>query len=322
MSNSDEYRHQISSYWTAERIQSAQPEPEIYFTMSSKEMAQDILDYWTPERIAAAQPEEHAYGMHNEDETETKMVQETGELRGAGSLKIVPDDKVKTFPYESVGKLYYTKVGPSGSRDSSATAWVANVSTVLHVVYTAAHVLRRGDMHAEKILFIPGFIPPSTYPFGKYPQIPGGEGTAWGVDPQWNPNNMNPAYDQGLIKLDKDPTTGKYVDEVVLPIQILSNQQYTLSTEWNTIGYPFPSSQNPDGKMCERSGTFKEKKSDAVYKFGTLPKCTSGGPWILAGSGNSSNGVQAGNFGDSTVSPYFHSSAEELVKFFKFEPTV
>jgi hypothetical protein len=318
MSDSDEHRHQIVSYWTAERIRSAQPESDIDFTMSSKERAQAIVDYWTPERVAAAQPEEHAYGIHIEDEAEIEMVQ------GAGSLKIVPDDKVKTFPYESVGKLFYTKVGPSGSRDVYATAWVANMSTIRHVVYTAAHILKRGDMHAEKIIFIPGFIPPNTYPFGRYPQIQGSEGTAWAVDPNWNPNNPEAKYDQGLVKLDKDTTTGKYVDEVVVPIQISSNQQYTSSTEWNTIGYPVPSSQNPNGKMCERTGTFNTMLYDAVYKFGTLPKGTSGGPWILANSQNSSNGVQAGNRDSigSTISPYFHSSSEELVKFFKFKPTV
>ena len=152
MSNSDEYRHQILSYWTAERIRSAQSEPDFDFTMSSKERAQAIVDYWTPERVAAAQPEEHAYGTHNEDETETQMVQQTAELQGPGSLRIVPDDNVKTFPYESVGKLFYTKVGPSGSRDVYATAWVANMSTILNVVYTAAHVLKKADMHAENIL--------------------------------------------------------------------------------------------------------------------------------------------------------------------------
>ncbi len=75
----------------------------------------------------------------------------------------MPDDKVKTFPYESVGKLFYTKVGPSGSRDVYATAWVANMSTILNVVYTATHVLKKADMHAENILFIPGFIPPNIY---------------------------------------------------------------------------------------------------------------------------------------------------------------
>ena len=63
-------------------------------------------------------------------------------------------------------------------------------------------------------------------------------------------------------------------------------------------------------KMCERSGTFYRMSSSggAVYKEGDLPCGTSGGPWILAGSNNASNDVQAGNNTlppKCSVSPYF-----------------
>lgn len=276
--------------------------------MTSTNISQQILDYWTPGRLEAAQPEEHAYDEHIEEREYAAVGDTSGQLvQAAGSLKIVPDSTVRTFPYQSVGKLFYRKVGPSGGRDSSASAWVANVSSQLHVVMTAAHCLEMGSEHAEKILFIPGFIPPSTLPFGSYPQIPGGKGVAWFVDPNWDPNNLQAKYDSGMIKLDKDPSTGKYVDEVVIPIQILANQQYTSASAWNTIGFPVPSSQNPHGKMAERNGTFCRMSSDggSVYKYGTLPKGTSGGPWILAGSNHSSNGIQAGNSVDCAVSPYF-----------------
>ena len=47
-----------------------------------------------------------------------------------------------------------------------------------------------GSERAENILFIPGFIAPTTQSFGSYPQIPGGEGEAWFVDPNWDPNNI------------------------------------------------------------------------------------------------------------------------------------
>lgn len=55
-----------------------------------------------------------------------------------------------------------------------------------------------------------------------YAQIPGGEGVAWAVDPNWDPNKLEAEYDRGIVHLDKDPNTGKYVDEVVIPIQILA----------------------------------------------------------------------------------------------------
>jgi len=109
---------------------------------------------------------------------------------------------VKKFPYQSVGKLYYTKVNSSGvKRDSSAAAWVANSSSSLHVVFTAAHCLKYCDEKATNIQFIPGYIPPNTEIFGKYTQIPGGEGVAWAVDPNWDPNKLQAEYDRGIVFL-------------------------------------------------------------------------------------------------------------------------
>ena len=233
-------------------------------------------------------------------------------------LKIVPDAIVKTFPYQSVGKLFYVKAGPSGRRDSFATAWVPEIFPRLPVVITTAHCLKMGTERAEKILFEPGFIPFSKPTFGKYHQIPGGEGEAWFVHPKWDPDNIEAKYDFGMIRLDKDPTTGKYVDEVVKPIQLFANHISRSTSAWNTIGYAVRSSKNPDGRMVEQTGEFYELSIDggSVYKYGTLPKGTSGGPWILAGSQHSSNGIQAGNSGDYAVSPYFTTTAKDLVEFF------
>ena len=129
--------------------------------------------------------------------------------------------------------------------------------------------------------------------FGKYAQIPGGEGVAWAVNPNWNPNNLQADYDSAIIHLDKDPDTGKYVDEVVIPIQVLTNQTYDTKSEWNSIGYPTPFSGNPSGKMCEQTGTFYRMSSSggSFYKYGGLPGGTSGGPWILAGTNDSGHNI-------------------------------
>ena len=327
MSSSDDFGRQILSYWTTERMLSAVPEPGLDLTTTPAHSAQEILDYWTPERMASAQAEEHAYG---EDIKTAEGAVVLGDrsadqrVQAAASMKIVPHSKVKTFPYQSVGKLFYVKVGPSsGERDSFASAWVTNISSQLHVIMTAAHCLERDDNRAEKILFIPGFIPPNTRPFRSYPQIPGGKGEAWAIDPNWDPNNMQAKHDFGMIRLDKDPDMGKYVDEVVLPIQVLTNQQYTSFTEWNTIGYPVASSQNPYGTMAEQSGSFCRMSSDggSFYKYGTLPKGTNGGPWILDASNDSSSGLQTGNDCDyhCAQSPYLiQTQLEELIKSFKF----
>ena len=286
----------------------------------AEEHSRQIHAYWTPERMAAAQPER----MPEREPTPERDVLgalAAVEVQGAGPLKIVSDDNVKKFPYQSVGKLFYTKVNSSGAkRDSYSTAWVANSSSTLHVVLTAAHCLKSGDETATNIRFIPGYIPPSTAIFGKYAQIPGGEGVAWAVDPNWNPSVLQADHDSAIIHLDKDPDTGKYVDEVVIPIQVLTNQTYNSTSEWNSIGYPQPSSGNPSGKMCEQTGTFyKMSSSDgAFYKYGELPGGTSGGPWILAGTNDSGNGIQAGNVSQykCVVSTYFKSTTDEMVKSF------
>ena len=121
-----------------------------------------------------------------------------------------------------------------------------------------------------------------------------------------------------MIKLGKDPNTEKYVDEVVIPIQILSDLLYSPVSEWNTIGYPQVSIENPHGKMSERSGTLFASGGGAIYKHGTVPIGNSGGPWIFAGSNGHANGVHAGNVvtQNCEASPYFTSTVDELVKLY------
>ena len=130
-----------------------------------------------------------------------------------GPLKIVPDDVVKTFPYQSVGLLEYMKVNIYGvKRRSRSTAWVLDNSLGEHIIVTAAHCLKKGDEKAVGIQFTPGFIPHHDPPiFGKYKQIPGGEGVAWAVHPNWDPYDCLAEYDIGIVHLAKDPKSGKYV---------------------------------------------------------------------------------------------------------------
>ena len=327
----EEHSRKILSYWTAERIKNAHPEPDPDFIHTGTEPdpgnkvkdtgyhTDAISSYWTRERLVSATPEAEPLACEDQDEIDTPTA--TGEVEGF--LEIVPDDKVVTFPYQSVGKLFYTKGTAARKRHFHASGWVANISTEHHVVLTAAHCLEGLEGSAENIYFIPGFIPPHTEPFGRYPQMPGGQGIAWAVNPNWDPQHVF-KYDQAVIKLDKDPSTGKYVDEVVKAIQIVSNQTYLPNSEWNTIGYPVArkKSDNPDGKMVERSGKYYRRSRDggSVYKYGNLVTGVSGGPWILTGSGGTSNGVHFGSIQSGSfhyaVSSYFKYSVENLLKFF------
>ena len=140
-------------------------------------------------------------------------------VQAAGPLRIVPDDTVKIFPYQSVGKLFFVSVNSTSgaTKDCRTSAWVATGETAsqLHVIVTAAHCLKLG----RKTYF--SCLDSSLQSRNRYPQIPGGEGEAWAVDPNWDPNNTKADHDIGIIKFDKDPKTEKYVDDVVKPIQVL-----------------------------------------------------------------------------------------------------
>ena len=229
--------------------------------------------------------------------------------------KEVPDDKLKTFPYQSVGLLNYMKVNSSGdSRNSCSTAWVVRASGY-HIVITTAHTLKRDDEIAVNIQFTPGFNPHSPDPpeFGKYKQIPGGEGIAWAVHPKWDPVSRPAQFDIGIVHLDKDPKSGKYVDQIVTPIQMLSYPTY------NTIGYYFE-----DKKMYEQEGTLyqRSRSGSSFYKHGKLPEGTSGSPMMfISDSDNSSGsiGVLVGTViynkkYPCLQSPYFTSTIDEMVK--------
>ena len=118
----------------------------------AEEHSRQIHAYWTPERMAAAQPERMPEREPTPEREERSAQAAVVEVQGAGPLKIVPDNNVKKFPYQSVGKLFYTKVNSSGAkRDSYSSAWVANSASTLHVVFTAAHCLKCGDETATNI---------------------------------------------------------------------------------------------------------------------------------------------------------------------------
>ena len=94
--------------------------------MSEEETTSTIISYWTPERMAAVQPiptvtysTEHIEKEEAKDTAESdEQLQSKETVEASGPLQIVPDidDAVlKTFPYQSVGKLYSTVVTPSGA---------------------------------------------------------------------------------------------------------------------------------------------------------------------------------------------------------------
>jgi hypothetical protein len=86
----------------------------LYHTHESQQTAEEILAYWTPERLAAAQP----FGEgHPADENRAwpaaRQVSPAAEEPGALTFETtpVPTDELEKFPYQSVGKLFFSMGG-------------------------------------------------------------------------------------------------------------------------------------------------------------------------------------------------------------------
>ena len=260
----------------------------------------EILEYWTPERMKEAKPE---VNLKFSSAAPTKTKTEVAAPTAAGPIKIVSDSDLTKFPYQSVGKLFYAK----GSNNYAGSAYVVNV-TDKNVIFTAAHCLDSPEGKATNIVFVPAMIninDTNGQLYGRYPQISGGQGVAWAVDNNWDPGNMQERYDMGSVKLLPRSSDGKNVGEVVTPITLEADlAPYNPSTSWNTIGYPGVSSQDPQGKMAEREGTYKNLDNNVVYKYGGMLQGMSGGPWMLAdkANGNQSNTDEVD---DLAKSPYY-----------------
>ena len=268
--------------------------------MDSLEHSRQILSYWTPDRIVSATPEDP---VDDQD-----VIDGDSNPGDSGPRRTIPDNEVTKFPYQSVGKLMYTKGKGENKGHHHGTAWVAKFPGHHNIIVTAAHCLENRKGTAENIIFIPAFIPPNTEPFGKYTDIGGGKGKAWAVHPEWVSQVHKSEYDIALIKV-MNPDTKEDVAQKVKPIPIISNQKYSKRSEWNQIGYG-------DGKMMERRGKYYKKEKDLkVYKYGDLPDGCSGGPWILTGS-DGANGVYSASNDNNGVSPYFKYSEEDLLSWF------
>ena len=281
------YRHVMTS-----------PEPTRTMLTSA-----EILAYWTPERIRSAVPADDV-------SYEKQSVVKPGEEQAVPGPLVptrVPQTSLTTFPYQCVGRLYFTI---QGIRTWTSAYHIGNdeLYTVAHAVVVKGSTPGSKD-YASNLAFIPAMIDYNDHlgqNYGFFPQIPGGPGTAYFPDPNFDPANMQAQYDKCIVKLGVG-SKGKTIGQVLPPIQLLKNQQYNKQTDWNTIGYP-DANTSPEGFMFEVNGTFVPNSliHNSMQKYGAAPKGMSGGPWILSGSGDKSNGIQAGNTTSTTaISTYF-----------------
>ena len=269
--------------------------------------SEEILAYWTPENIRSAIPFEEFLKKSKSEKQKPVAAAKGDDVSPRGQLvpTVVPKEKLTTFPYQCVGRLYFTIKG--------TRTWISAHHVGANRLLTVAHALvvsgsKPGEwVFAELLGFIPAMV---NYQdefgmnYGTYPQIPGGPGQAYFPNNHFNPDDRKADFDICTVFLNKG-STGKYISEVLPPIQLLINLNYTPQAEWNCIGYPDPA-VSKDGEMYEISGKFAKKVDTTVQKYGFTPPGMSGGPWILKDSNNRGNGIQAGNVDDTTtISPYF-----------------
>ena len=336
---------EILDYWTPERIRSAQAIDsmlgDIYNVETGASAANavttdltsdEILAYWTPERIRSAVPVDRLlsqgsyYGVEPRQhageqqralsegakssyvrvEAKADSGRASGQPRVPQELTEVPASRLTTFPYQCVGRLYFTI--------RNLRTWTTAYHVGSNRLLTVAHALvvagatPGSKEYAAALAFIPAMVDHEDHfgrNYGFFPQVGGGGlGTAYFPDPKFDPAERKAEHDICVVLLGVG-NRGKQISRVLPPIQLLKNQRYDSKTEWNSIGYPVTNSK---GRMCEISGTFVPNSlvSDTVRKHGAASPGMSGGPWILAGSGDRANGVQAGNTTLTTaISPYF-----------------
>ena len=268
-------------------------------------MADSTLEFWTPERLRAARPEEPPKPF--------KKVPPEREEAGpevSSDPAFVPQGDLTRFPFQSIGRLFFSKNGISYS--GSAAFVVPNPNAIV----TSAHNLLSGNGSAQNILFIPAMINSGDVNgqnFGVFPQIAGGQGVAWAVDRQWDPQNPDRAYDIGFVLM-APRSDGRTLSQVVAPIAMLVDQINTGATEWLTVGYPVQPS-NPQIRMMMQEGSFQSQAGGVVYKFGDgLLGGTSGSPWLRAGSNPAAtNGIHSGSEdpGVTSASPYLTLATQD-----------
>lgn len=226
---------------------------------------------------------------------------------------IVPDDDLKIFPYQSVGRLFF-KHDQSGGKYEYGSGYVAKLQEGnLKTVITAAHNLWDvGCGVSRDFRFIPGMEGMDAYDetrldreaFQTY------DGIDW--SPKWKPPTCDDCYDFGVIEFAPRLSDGKLVG-VATPQLVLQWGGAKPDDKWTTLAYPFRS-DNPQNKMMKQTGAFSRFDGGCTLKecYGqNLGGGASGGVWMLldkSGKMVFANGVHVSSGNGESSSPTFDKS--------------
>lgn len=291
-----------------------------YHTHESQHTAEEIQAYWTEERQAAAQPfptpgEER---LADENRPRPATAEEPDTLTYKTTL--VPKEKLTDYPYQSIGRLFYTLDG----KDLRASASVVDDNGLI----TAAHNLydRKTKTWADTILFCPAYTKgQENAKYGSW------TGRDIAVPKGWMEGQDPDAHDVGFIKLHPGGLAHKPIGTIVRPLPLLVGMVPVISeTVWFAVGYPRGTREGTtfDGNnmwQCEgdcRDIVQKERGViSTVSKSGNFTQGSSGGPWLYYTGTDTYqvNGVGSTiDFYDMDGSPYFGEWVKvAFLKYFK-----
>lgn len=274
-----------------------------YLTQKNKETREEIQAYWTPERMAQARPTPPPFSRGQEPPQPATRPASTSM---ALYTLPVPYKRLTDYPFQSIGKLFFTVNGED--REGSAAVVAENG------LITAAHNLydHESDSWSEKIWFSPAYYKQtSQYGF-------------WDCDKYFVLHEWETAdkysfilgYDVGFIRLKPGGKDVRAIGKVVKLLPLLVDMTLAPSKDirWDAVGYPGvpPPDGSPDfdgEEMWVCAGNFKKMFSNIVDKEGNFTYGSSGGPWLYQRESGvyEINGIQTGGVPDKETdnSPYF-----------------
>jgi len=272
--------------------------------VSSKTVTQSsesAANYWTAERMRTAQPKQVVV----RDSLTQPQAQKKPKPQPLAATP-VPTSSYSTFPYATIGKVFFTDSRTNTNYVCSGTAVQSSNGSV---VDTAGHCVAEegsGNNYYTNWIFCPQYLDGS---------CPKGKWTARRLfaHSRWL-NNADFAYDLGEAVM--NTLNGRTLVATVGGVQYGAN--LSRSQTWHALGYPAAAPFNGN-RMYECVSTKVADDSGSPQPIGISCNMTggcSGGGWLIQVNGtwyvNGHNDYGYSNRPGVLFSPYYGSAAQSL----------
>jgi V8-like Glu-specific endopeptidase len=270
----------------------------------AKEAREEIERYWTPERIATAKP--RIFTSATRPKPDPRPVAPEVEQRDLPGYNPTPESSAPQmaapvndptqYPWRTVGKLYFT----AGGVNYVGTAYSIYTNTLL----TAAHNIYLNGQWSTNFYFVPALLSNGQQPYGYWTY------SGYVVLQDWINIEQSAAYDVGIIWLNSGGRTNQPIGGVVGYLGLTFNR--TVPRDWFDTGYP-----GAEQQMYTDQGQYTRSYDNGltVGKVGNLASGVSGGPWLLYGDINTSNGIHSESLtATEKLSPYFRDAIGQFIQ--------